>query len=366
MGFKCGIVGPPNVGKSTLFNALTHAGVDAANYPFCTIEPNIGMVPVPDQRLQALADIAHPKKIIPAVVEFVDIAGLVKGAADGEGLGNQFLSHIRHKTQAIAHVVRCFEQEDITHVSGKIDPQHDIDTTETELALSDLEVIEKQWIKLGKNRKKGLPKESVSYAELLTRLKDSLNKGIPLRTLSFTDQELELMHPLQLITLKPVLYVANTDEAGLTEGNVWIDQVKSIADRQSAEMITICAAIESDMLALTTQEQQDFLQMLGLKESGLNRFIHAGYRLLKLETFFTAGSKEVRAWTISHQTTASAAAGVIHTDFEKGFIRAEVIGFKDYIQYQGEQGAKNAGRWRQEGRDYVVRDGDVILFRFNV
>jgi GTP-binding protein YchF len=365
MGFKCGIVGLPNVGKSTLFNALTKAGIDAANYPFCTIEPNVGLVPVPDARLNTLADIVHPKEIIPAMMRFVDIAGLVKGAAQGEGLGNQFLAHIR-ETQAIAHVVRCFEHADITHVSGRINPLEDITTIETELALADLEVVERQLTKLEKDRKKGLSKDWQIYGELLNKLKTKLNQGIPLRTLSLNIKEIELIQPLQLITLKPVLFIANTDEDGLLNGNSWIDAVKTIAAKQSAAMVTICAAIEAEILELDESEQAAFLDTLNLKESGLNRLIKAGYHLLKLETFFTAGPKEVRAWTIPQNTSAPQAAGVIHSDFEKGFIRAEVISYQDYIQYNGEQGAKNAGRWRQEGKDYIVRDGDVILFRFNV
>ena len=365
MGFKCGIVGLPNVGKSTLFNALTKAGIAVANYPFCTIEPNIGLVPVPDERLNELASIVHPKRIVPAMMRFVDIAGLVKGAAQGEGLGNQFLAHIR-ETQAIAHVVRCFEHEDIIHVSGKIDPINDITTIETELALADLDVIEKQYAKLEKDRKKGLSKNVKAYMDLLMRLKDTLNRNIPIRALPLSSEEIELIKPLQLITFKPVLFIVNTDEQGLLQGNPWIEQVQSIAAEQSAQVMSICAAIESELLELHESEQMAFLETLNLKASGLNRLIKAGYNLLNLQTFFTVGPNEVRAWTIPQHTSASKAAGKIHTDFEKGFIRAEVISYHDYIQYHGEQGAKNAGRWRQEGKSYIVCDGDVILFRFNV
>lgn len=363
MGFKCGIVGLPNVGKSTLFNALTKAGIEAANYPFCTIEPNIGVVSVPDARLTTLADIAQSKQSLPAVMRFVDIAGLVKGAAQGEGLGNQFLANIR-ETQAIAHVVRCFENPDVTHVSGQIDPISDIEIIHTELALADLDSANKALLKVEKEVKRGDKSAKVQQA-LLQRVVAHLNEGLVLRSLALTDDELDLLQPFQFLTLKPTLYIANVDEAGL-QGNAFVDQVTAHAAKEDAKVVVVCAAIEADIAELADEEQAEFLESLGLDEPGLNRVIHAGYALLGLQTYFTVGPKEARAWTVSVGATAPQAAGVIHTDFEKGFIRAEVIAYADYVTYSGEAGAKDAGKWRLEGKDYVVQDGDVILFRFNV
>jgi GTP-binding protein YchF len=363
LGFKCGIVGLPNVGKSTLFNALTKAGIEAANYPFCTIEPNMGVVPVPDQRLDNVARIMQSKETIPAVMRFVDIAGLVAGAAKGEGLGNKFLANIR-ETQAIAHVVRCFENDDITHVAGQIDPLADIEVINTELALADLESVEKALQKLEKDAKRG-DKEAKARQPVLVRVRDHLNTGQVVRQLDLSDDEELLIHHLQLLTAKPTLYIANVDEAGL-EGNAYLDQVKAYAAKENAQVVAVCAAIEAEISELEEVEQAEFLESLGLEEPGLNRVIRAGYELLGLQTYLTAGPKEARAWTIPQGATAPQAAGVIHTDFEKGFIRAEVIGYEDYIACNGESGAKEAGKWRLEGKDYIVQDGDVILFRFNV
>lgn len=363
MGFKCGIVGLPNVGKSTLFNALTKAGIEAANYPFCTIEPNMGVVPVPDHRLNDIAAITQSKEVIPAVMRFVDIAGLVAGAAKGEGLGNKFLANIR-ETQAIAHVVRCFDNDDVTHVAGKVNPIADIEVINTELALADLESVEKALQKLGKDAKRG-DKFAKQKQPVLEKLQAHLNEGKVARQLDLSEDELALVQELHLLTIKPTLYIANVDEAGL-EGNAYFDQVKAHADKENAQVVKVCAAIEAEIAELEEAEQKEFLDSLSLEEPGLNRVIRAGYDLLGLQNYFTAGPKEARAWTIPVGATAPQAAGVIHTDFEKGFIRAEVIGYQDYMDHQGESGAKEAGKWRLEGKDYIVQDGDVILFRFNV
>lgn len=363
MGFKCGIVGLPNVGKSTLFNALTRAGIEAQNYPFCTIEPNVGMVPVPDKRLEKIAHIAGSKQIIASTMQFVDIAGLVAGASKGEGLGNQFLANIR-EAQAIAHVVRCFEDDDITHVSGRVDPKADIETINTELALADLETVEKALLKVQKEARSG-HKAALTKATLLEKLETHLNQGLAVRQLPLTEEEAHLIEAYQLLTQKPTLYIANVDEQHL-QGNAHVDTVRAIAIQEGAQLVILCAAIESEILELEDTEQKEFLQSLGLEEPGLNRVICAGYQLLGLQSYFTVGPKEARAWTIRCGARAPEAAGVIHTDFEKGFIRAEVIAYEDYVAYRGEVGAKEAGKWRLEGKDYVVRDGDVILFRFNV
>jgi GTP-binding protein YchF len=363
MSLKCGIVGLPNVGKSTLFNALTKAGIQAENYPFCTIDPNVGMVLVPDPRLEALAAIVKPQKIVPATVEFVDIAGLVAGASKGEGLGNQFLAHIR-ETDAIAQVVRCFANDDVIHVSGRVDPREDIETINTELALADLAAVEKALLRAEKAAKAG-GREALERKALLERVQAHLDTGAPVRTLALAATEREQLRELFLLTAKPVLYIANIAEDGFVD-NPLLDQVRGIAEREGAEMVPVCAAIEAELAELEDADKAEFLADYGLSEPGLDRVIHAAYKLLGLETYFTAGPKEVRAWTVRAGATAPQAAGVIHTDFERGFIRAEVIAYADYIAYGGESGAREAGKWRLEGKDYMVQEGDVMHFRFNV
>jgi GTP-binding protein YchF len=364
MSLKCGIVGLPNVGKSTLFNALTRAGIAAENYPFCTIEPNVGIVEVPDPRLAALAAIAKPQKVIPAVVEFVDIAGLVAGASKGEGLGNQFLANIR-ETDAIAHVVRCFEDGNVVHVAGRIDPVSDIETINTELALADLAAVEKQVQKVEKLARAGGDKEAKRLYETLVKVQQVLDQGRPARTADLYAEERALLKPFFLLTMKPTMYVANVAERGFTD-NPLLAAVQAHAAKEGAPVVPVCAAIEAEIADLDGDDRQAFLDDLGLSESGLDRVIHAAYALLGLQTYFTAGPKEVRAWTVPVGATAPQAAGVIHTDFEKGFIRAETIAYDDYVRLKGEQGAKDAGKMRLEGKDYVLRDGDVMHFRFNV
>ena len=363
MGFKCGIVGLPNVGKSTLFNSLTRAGIATENYPFCTIDPNIGIVEVPDSRLQQLAEIVDPKKTIPTIIEFVDIAGLVAGASKGEGLGNQFLGHIR-ETDAIAQVVRCFENPDIVHVSNKIDPLNDVETINTELLLADMESITRQTERAGKMAKSN-DKEAKAKLAFMQAIQAHVEAGNSARGFELENQQRHWMKDLHLITEKPTLYIANVSEDGF-EDNPHLDVLTELASSEGAEVVAVCAAIESELAELEAGEAAEFLQELGLEEPGLDRVINAGYRLLKLQTFFTAGVQEVRAWTIRQGETAPKAAGVIHTDFEKGFIRAEVVGYGDFIAARGEQGAKDAGRWRLEGKDYVMTEGDVVHFRFNV
>ena len=363
MAIKCGIVGLPNVGKSTLFNALTAAEIAAENYPFCTIEPNVGIVPVPDPRLDVLAGIVNPQKLIPTTMEFVDIAGLVAGASKGEGLGNQFLANIR-ETNAIAHVVRCFEDDDVTHVAGRINPLDDIETINTELALADLESVEKQLVKAEKHAKTG-QKEALAYRDLLKKVKAHLDEGAPMRTLELDDNERKELRALQFITAKPVMYIANVDESGFDD-NPHLDAVRAYAEAEGAEVVAICAAIEAEIAQLDDADKAEFLADLGMEEPGLHRVIRSGYRLLGLQTYFTAGPKEVRAWTTKVGATAPRAAAEIHTDFEKGFIRAEVIAYDDYVAGNGEQGAKEAGKLRLEGKEYIVQEGDVMHFRFNV
>ncbi|QSA97546.1 redox-regulated ATPase YchF [Methylococcus sp. EFPC2] len=363
MALHCGIVGLPNVGKSTLFNALTKAAIAAENYPFCTIEPNTGVVPVPDPRLDALAAIVKPERVLPTVIEFVDIAGLVAGASKGEGLGNQFLAHIR-ETEAIAHVVRCFENDDVVHVAGRVDPGSDIDVIHTELILADMASVEKALQRVLKSAKSG-NKDELRKKEVLERLTAHLDAGKPARTAGLDADEQALIRDLFLLTIKPTMYIANVQEDGFHD-NPLLDRVHAIAAEEGAMVVPVCAALEAEIAQLDEADRDEFLKEMGLEEPGLNRVVRAGYKLLNLNTYFTAGVKEVRAWTIPVGATAPQSAGVIHTDFEKGFIRAEVIAYDDFIQYKGEQGAKDAGKWRLEGKEYVMHDGDVVHFRFNV
>ncbi len=363
MGFKCAIVGLPNVGKSTLFNALTNAEIAAENYPFCTIEPNVGIVPVPDTRIEALAKIVSPEKTIPTAMEFVDIAGLVAGASKGEGLGNQFLANIR-ETDAIAHVVRCFENDDVIHVSGKVDPLDDLATINTELLLADVDTMEKVLQRISKTAKSA-NKEAIAEKAFIEKVLATLNEGQSVRTMDLNDQEQDWLKHYHLLTVKPAMFIANVDEEGF-EDNALLDALRVEAAKENADVVPVCAAIEAEIVQLDKEEKGEFLSEMNLDEPGLNRVIRAGYELLGLQTFFTAGEKEVRAWTVKQGATAPNAAGRIHTDFEKGFIRAEVVAYDDYVAGNGEAGAKDAGKWRLEGKEYIMQEGDVVHFRFNV